>query len=301
MNTDMISKIQQDKARYDYKKLSNKYPHDFKDYLDHLKADQYQRLPLKDKMGTSMVYTKFINESSKKLHIDNPQSNDFTPLLVNEIISTARIENIIFDETTVETMIRDHGFTNDQYQLMSDLIHGYDFIHDSNHHLDPTNLYRLYQITIDSSLKPDDRFSNGSYYRNDMVNIVGSSGSIHAGIDHHHIDQYMQDLFQFIDDDTNGINDFTKASIIHFYIGYIHPWFDGNGRMARLVHLWFLIQKRYPLASLLPFSKRILQSKNYYYKAYQLVETNACYSQTIDLSPFIDYFQSEIYQSMVKP
>ena len=25
----------------------------------------------------------------------------------------------------------------------------------------------------------------------------------------------------------------------------VHPYFDGNGRIARLVHLWFLIQKGY--------------------------------------------------------
>ena len=30
-----------------------------------------------------------------------------------------------------------------------------------------------------------------------------------------------------------------KPVVIHFYIAFIHPYFDGNGRMARLVHLWF--------------------------------------------------------------
>lgn len=30
--------------------------------------------------------------------------------------------------------------------------------------------------------------------------------------------------------------------------------FDGNGRIARLVHLWFLIQKGYQSALFIPFS-----------------------------------------------
>ncbi|MCH5352625.1 MAG: Fic family protein [Acutalibacter sp.] len=53
------------------------------------------------------------------------------------------------------------------------------------------------------------------------------------------------------------INDLLKASIVHFYLQFLHPYFSGNGRMARLVHLWFLIQKGYQSALFILFSSQI--------------------------------------------
>ena len=41
------------------------------------------------------------------------------------------------------------------------------------------------------------------------------------------------------------MNDLLKAALIHFCLAYLHPWFDGNGRMARLIHLWYLVQQRW--------------------------------------------------------
>lgn len=50
------------------------------------------------------------------------------------------------------------------------------------------------------------------------------------------------------------MNDLLKAALIRFYIAYLHPWFDGNGRMARLIHLWYLAQQRYFSALFVPLS-----------------------------------------------
>lgn len=63
----------------------------------------------------------------------------------------------------------------------------------------------------------------------------------------------MKVLIEFINTD-DGINDLVKAAIVHFYFAYVHPYFDGNGRTARLMHLWFLIQKGYQSVLFIPFS-----------------------------------------------
>ena len=52
----------------------------------------------------------------------------------------------------------------------------------------------------------------------------------------------MGELVRFIHEDSDS-NDLLKAALIHFYIAYLHPYFDGNGRMARLMHLWYLVQQ----------------------------------------------------------
>ena len=67
---------------------------------------------------------------------------------------------------------------------------------------------------------------------------------------------------------------------------YYHPYFDGNGRTARLFHLWYLVQQGYPAALFTPFSRYIAENKDAYYKAYERVERNALISGYTDVTPF---------------
>lgn len=74
--------------------------------------------------------------------------------------------------------------------------------------------------------------------------------------------------------------------------------FDGNGRIARLVHLWFLIQKGYRSALFIPFSSWIEKSRKAYYDAYTVIEENKKLSGKIDVTPFILYFTNNVYNKM---
>ena len=68
--------------------------------------------------------------------------------------------------------------------------------------------------------------------------------------------------------------------------------------MARLLHLWFLIQKGYRSALFIPFSSRIEKSRKAYYDAYTFIEENKKYSGKIDVTPFVLYFIENVYNKM---
>ena len=104
----------------------------------------------------------------------------------------------------------------------------------------------------------------------------------------------MKQLIVFANTE-DDINDLTKAAIIHFYMAYLHPYFDGNGRMARLVHLWFLVQRGYRSALFIPFSSQIEKSRKSYYDAYTLIEENKNLIGRIDVTPFVFYFTDNVY------
>lgn len=86
----------------------------------------------------------------------------------------------------------------------------------------------------------------------------------------------------------NPVEKFThpivKASILHFLIGYIHPFFDGNGRTARALFYWYLLKNGYWLTEYLSISRVILKSKTQYEKAYIYTEIDE-----MDVSYFIHY------------
>ena len=86
--------------------------------------------------------------------------------------------------------------------------------------------------------------------------------------------------------------------MIHFYIAYLHPYFDGNDRMARLIHLWYLVQQGYTSALFIPLSEYIEKSRTGYYGAYTLAEQNAKISGVMDITPFLVYFIENVYHKL---
>lgn len=71
---------------------------------------------------------------------------------------------------------------------------------------------------------------------------------------------------------------------LHFLIGYIHPFYDGNGRTARALFYWYVLSRGYRLFEYIPISKMIKQSPAKYRDAYLATENDE-----LDLTYFILY------------
>jgi Fic family protein len=87
------------------------------------------------------------------------------------------------------------------------------------------------------------------------------------------------------DEDQDGfIHPVIKAIFIHFWFAYLHPFTDGNGRMARLLFYWYLLKKNYWAFSYLPISSVIKKSPEQYGMAYVYSEQD-----DLDLTYFLNY------------
>jgi Fic family protein len=75
-----------------------------------------------------------------------------------------------------------------------------------------------------------------------------------------------------------------KASILHFWLAYLHPFVDGNGRTARAIFYWYLLRKNYWLFQYLSVSRVIRMSRTQYDQAYLKTELD-----DNDLTYFIIY------------
>ncbi len=94
-------------------------------------------------------------------------------------------------------------------------------------------------------------------------------------------------LIDFANDESEGkafTHPIIKAIMLHFWIGYLHPFTDGNGRLARLLFYWYLIRNGYWAFAYLPISKAIKRSPKQYIMAYVYSEQD-----DNDLSYFVDY------------
>ena len=84
-----------------------------------------------------------------------------------------------------------------------------------------------------------------------------------------------------------------KASIIHFHLVYIHPFFDGNGRTARALFYYYLIKHGYEFFKYFSISVVVQKTKQQYYRAIKDVEDYGA-----DLTYFLIYMAKTISESI---
>ncbi len=293
--------ILHDKKFMDYRKMSNKYPDTFQEYLDTLSIF-YKKLPLEDAQGNFMVFLEEplkIQTSTLRTLFQNQSDLYSAKSLETEIIATSAIENIDFSRDSVRFILSGQASKNEEEKRIEGLKKGLEFISDPGNKITEENLYKLYKMVIGKYLDEENQLKEGNLYRHDSVYVAGTKVE-HTGISYKQVPSYMKSLVKYINQ-KDDIQDLMKACIIHFYIAYVHPWFDGNGRMARLVHLWFLVQRGYQSVLFVPFSSLIEKTRKQYYDAYQTIEDNYRYTHTIDVTPFLLYFINNVYNKIEQP
>lgn len=76
---------------------------------------------------------------------------------------------------------------------------------------------------------------DGNIFRKDIVHVVSATQKEkHKGImPEEKIIEYMESCLKFIKDE--DVNMLIKAAVFHYLFGYIHPFYDGNGRTSRFI------------------------------------------------------------------
>lgn len=83
--------------------------------------------------------------------------------------------------------------------------------------------------------------------------------------------EYLIDnLIQFVNNQTKSpfYHPFVKAQIIHFWFNYYHPFVKGNGRTARILVYWHLLNQGYHLFDFLALSAGIQKTPGKYLRAF---------------------------------
>lgn len=108
------------------------------------------------------------------------------------------------------------------------------------------------------------------------------------------VDRKLPKLIDFANDkDKSGfIHPVIKAIMLHFWVGLLHPFEDGNGRLARIIFYWYLLRKGYWAFSYISISEKILKSANQYAMSYIYSEQD-----NNDLNYFIHYNINKLKQA----
>ena len=118
---------------------------------------------------------------------------------------------------------------------------------------------------------------------------------LHEPPDASALGERMERLFAFANTtgDEPFVHPVVKAILLHFMIGYEHPFVDGNGRTARALFYWAMARFGYWMTEFLSISTIIRKAPVQYARAYVLSETD-----DNDVTYFLDYHLRVILRSI---
>lgn len=101
------------------------------------------------------------------------------------------------------------------------------------------------------------------------------------------VPQLMDNLFEWMEKAENTVHPLILSSVFHYEFVFIHPFADGNGRMARLWHTAILSRWK-PIFEYIPIESQIEKFQDEYYNA--IAKCHVDGASTI----FIEFMLSQI-------
>ncbi len=162
---------------------------------------------------------------------------DFTYLTESSSVYSSNIEGNTLNLNTFMNARMNRNKPKDTLEI-ENLIAAYTYA--QNNILNEKNFLASHELASKTLLIKSKQW----VYRNDKIWVFGSSWLIYLAIESEFINSKMNYLF---DDITELLSKkltesevFYYASLIHLMFVHVHPFTDGNGRLARILEKWFL-------------------------------------------------------------
>lgn len=213
--------------------------------------------------------------------VTNPHTRDtyLVGSLIEEAISSSQLEGASTTRNVAKEMLRQGRKPKDHSeQMIFNNYQAMQFIREyKKEQLTPAMILQLHRLLTEATL--DDQNKAGQYRDvGDDIHVVDASESVllHTPPKSPELPKRVEALCQFANGLTGKefIHPVIRAIILHFMIGYDHPFVDGNGRTARALFYWSMANQQYWLMEFISISRIIKQAPAQYGRAYLYTETD---------------------------
>ncbi|UOP06092.1 Fic family protein [Alysiella crassa] len=242
---------------------------------------------------TMQALLHFIDKTSSHYNIQLINQKDKHILSMEEAITSAQMEGAATTRKIAKELItrRPDKPKNDyekmvinNYHLMKKVVELKD---------EPLNIDLILDLhrTATRDVIENNAISGEFRQSDDFAIYDGENNLLHQPPPHEDVAELMNAFCDFANAEHDGfrqpefIHPIVKAIILHFLMGYIHPFGDGNGRTARALFYWFMLKNGYALFEFVSISRLLQQANTSYGKSYVYTECD-----DLDMTYFI-YFQ----------
>lgn len=144
--------------------------------------------------------------------------------------------------------------------------------------LTPDTVFEIHRLLTDGTLRHADEAGR---FRTDEEDIAVLDHATHTVL---HVPPPASELperlkalcsFANADDDSEHfVHPVVRAILIHFMIGYDHPFVDGNGRTARALFYWSMLRAGFWMTEYFSISSILRQSPSRYVRSYLHTESD---------------------------
>ena len=218
--------------------------------------------------------------------------------LIEEAITSSQLEGAATTRRVAKEMLRSGRRPRDRSERMiANNYRAMEFVRELVHEdLSAAMLLELQRILTEDTL--DDPGAVGRFrLPTDEVYVIDQRDGtvLHEPPDASEIGERVDRLLEFANASAEAafVHPVVRAILLHFMIGYDHPFVDGNGRTARALFYWAMTKFGYWLTEFLSISTIIRKAPVQYARAYVLSETD-----DNDVTYFLDYNLRVILRSI---
>lgn len=211
--------------------------------------------------------------------------------MMEEAISSAQLEGAATTRNVAkEMLVKERAPVNDDERM---ILNNYKLMKHAkfNKYEDLTFELICEFHSIATTGVDDDDVRPGYIREEDDIFVGGAEGEVvHQPPKAALLFDRLEALCKFANDRHDGkdgryfIHPVVKAIILHFMIGYEHPFRDGNGRTARCLFYWFMLKSGYWSFEYISISALLKEAPVQYGVSYVYTETDS-----FDLSYFVVY------------
>ena len=202
--------------------------------------------------------------------------------LVEEAITSSLLEGAATTRRVAKELLRTHREPRDTSERM--ILNNYSAmrkaqeIAGSGEPLAPDHVLELHRIVTDGTL--DDESESGRLQRpgEDRVVVEWDHAQVlHVPPPAEELPARLERFCAFANGDVGEgfLHPVVRAILLHFWIGYDHPFADGNGRTARALFYWSMLRSGYWLAQYISISSILRKSLREYVLSYLYTETDS--------------------------
>lgn len=217
--------------------------------------------------------------------------------LIDEIILTNDIEGVYSSRREINSILSELE-TKSRGKRYVGLVQKYLMLQNDDELSFKTcsDIRALYDDLVYLEISEDnpDNLPDGEIFRKDSTSVVSATQKeLHRGVyPESKIIDYMNKALHILNDES--IDFIFRISIFHFLFGYIHPFYDGNGRTSRFISS-YLLSKEFESIIGYRISYTIKENIKEYYQAFKTCNEK---HNKGDLTPFVLMFTNIIKESL---